>query len=157
MGGIDSHAEVSTHFASKMAGEQEMMALMGGAPGGTPGPGGAPVSAPMSTPQPNEGQQQESMVDISMAMDLLEKSLMAFGSESQQGKALLSALTTLSKSFGEQRQSGRDLQGAEIRSLMQSLPAGGGASPEMLSMMGAPGGGAPQSRLFDRLEPQYHP
>lgn len=98
----------------------------------------------MSTPQANEGQQQEAMVNISMGMDLMEQALAAFGSETLQGKALLSALTTLSKAFGEQRQSGKELQGAEIRQLVGSLPAGGGASPELLSMMGAGGGGAPQ-------------
>lgn len=99
--------------------------------------GGAPVTAPMTSPQQNEGQQQAAMVDISMAMDLLEKSLPLFGSETDQGRSLLSALTGLSKTFGEQRDKGRQLVPAEIMQLMQSLPQGGGASPEMQSMKAA--------------------
>lgn len=116
--------------------------MMGQPGGGNPADAaGAPVGSPMATPQQNEGLQQSAMVDISMAQDLLEKSLGPFGSETEKGRALLSALQTLSKAFGETRQKSRDLQGAEISQLMQSLPAAGGASPEMKAMAG---GGAPQ-------------
>lgn len=96
----------------------------------------------MTTPQPNEGEQQAANVDISMAMDLLEKSLMAFGSESDQGKTLLTCLTGLSKTFGAQRPKSQSLVPAELKQLMSSLPQGGGGTPEMKAM-GAPGGAPP--------------
>lgn len=120
--------------------------MMGGAQGaeaaGDPSVG-APVSAPMMTPQANEGQKMEAMTDLSMAMDILEKVLPAFGSETEEGKAVLGALSVLSKKFAQKRPEGREFQQAEIQQLVGSLPAGGGASPEMLAMMGG-GGAAPQ-------------
>lgn len=123
---------------------QDLMKLVAGGAGktGAPppqaGPGGAPVSAPMTTPQPNEGLQQAAMVDITMALDLLEKSLQAFGSETQQGKVLLGALSRLSQEFGEKRQKAKELVPAELRQLMASQQP----SPEMMAMAGggAPGG-----------------
>lgn len=130
---------------------QELMALMGGA-GKTGGaapsepvdPAAAPLTAPQTTPQPNEGEQQEAMVSIAMAMDLMESALVAFGSESEQGKALLSSLSGLSKSFGQKRDKGKQMVPAELMMMMQKLPQAGGASPEMKAM-GAPppGAGAP--------------
>ena len=128
---------------------QELMQLIAGGAGakGAPpavappaAPGGAPSGVPMTTPQPNEGEQQAAMVDISMAFDLLEKSLGAFGSESPQGQAIHKALGVMTKEFGEKRQKAKPLVPAELMQLMGSLPQAGGGSPEMKAMAG---GGAP--------------
>lgn len=135
----------------------ELMQLMQGGAGKTgaaapppPGgaaPGGAPVGAPMTTPQPNEGEQQAAAVDISMAMDLMEKSLSAFGTESEHGQAIHKALGALMKPFGQKRDKAKELVPAELMQLMSSLPQGGGGSPEMKAMAGGgappPGAGAP--------------
>lgn len=117
-------------------------AQTGGAPAaGTPATGdGAPVGAPMTTPQPNEGAQQGAQVDIALALDLLEKALPAFGSESEEGKAVLAALSGLSRKFGQQRDKAQQLIPAELQQLMQSQQA----SPELAAMQGQGGGaGAP--------------
>lgn len=114
------------------------------APPAAPG-AGAPVGSPMTTPQPNEGMQQAAAIDVSMALDLLERSLPPFGSDSKEGKALFSALDSLSKVFGDRREKAKTLVPAELMQLMSSLPQAGGATPEMKALMGggAPGGAAP--------------
>src|SRR5580700_7067561 len=95
-------------------GGQKAAPMPNAAPPGGPPPGGAPVGAPMTSPQQNAGVQKAAMVDISMAMDLLEKSLPPFGSESEEGKSLLSALSGLSKTFGEKRDKAKPLVPAEL-------------------------------------------
>jgi hypothetical protein len=99
-----------------------------------------PVTAPMSTPQPQEGTQQSAMININMAMDLLESSLAAYGSETEEGQALLNSLSTLSRKFGASKKKTEGLIPAEIMSLMQTLPQAGGGSPQAKAMAGA---GAP--------------
>ena len=70
-------------------------------PGGLPptpeaaGPGDAgapPMSAPMSTPEPKMGNREAAMINVSMALDLLEQSLPALGSETPEGKSILQVL-----------------------------------------------------------------
>ena len=132
----------------------ELMAMMGksgpkpagppGMPGGAPGGAGGsagqpPVGAPMSSPQPNAGEKQGAMLQVQQAMDLLEQSLPAFGSESEEGKTILGALSAIGKKFGgENRARSKELMPAELMNLLSSLPQGpGGMKPPM------PGGGAP--------------
>lgn len=94
----------------------------------------APVGAPMTTPQPNEGVEQAAMVDMSMVLDLMEKVLSTLGSESESGRVVLDCLTKLSKQFGAKRKEAEPMQAAQLQQLMQSLPQGGGASPEMMAL-----------------------
>jgi hypothetical protein len=107
----------------------------GGGTGAAPGPNPmsaaassneAPGAGPMATPGPKEGQAQAAMVNISMVFQLLEQSLPAFGSQSEEGKAILQALSTLTKKFGEQRQKSDQLIPAELMQLMQTIPGAGG-------------------------------
>lgn len=123
-----------------------MKVIAGGAGksgGGVPpmsGSEGAPMGAPMTTPQPNEGEQQSAMINISLAMDLLEKALPPFGAESDVGKAIMGSLSALTKVAGEKRDSAQPLIPAELKILMQQA---GKTSPEMQAMGagGAPGAG----------------
>ena len=113
-------------------------APMPGAPG-APGAGGMPQpaqagGAPMSTPQPAQGDKQNAMVNVSLAMDLLEQTLHALGSESEEGQAILTCLSGLSKKFGHTKAKSQDLVPAELMQLMQSLPQAGGMSPEAKAM-----------------------
>lgn len=121
----------------------ELMKVVGG--GAQPGAaGGAPVTSPMATPQKNEGAQAQAQVAISMAMDLIERALPAYGSESPEGMALLDALRKLSKPFGGQREKAQGMIPAELRMLAQQQ---GMKSPESQGAAAAgakPGGGAPQ-------------
>ncbi len=116
---------------------------MGGEMGGMPAGG-----APMSTPEPARGDKQSAMVNVSIAMDLLEQALPALGSESEEGRVVLTCLANLSKKFGAQRPKAQELVPAELMQLMGSMPggmsmgSGGGAAPPMGGApMGAPMGG----------------
>ena len=90
--------------------------------------------APMSTPQPPQGEKQSAMVNVSLAMDLLEQTLPALGSESEEGRTVLTCLAGLSKKFGHTRAKSQGLQPAELQQLMASLPGAGGMSPEAKAM-----------------------
>lgn len=117
-----------------------------GAPGATPQgapSGNAPVSAPMSTPEPKQGEKQNAMINVSLAMDLLEQTLPALGSETDEGKTILIALTGLSKKFGKSEGRSKELAPAELMQMMHNLPQMGGMSPEMKAMQGGAPGGAP--------------
>lgn len=122
-----------------------MQLVGGGQPQGTPTAGptpmeesGAPVGAGMSTPQPNEGAQAQAQVGITMAMDLLEKALIAYGSESKEGGEILKSLSGLQRIFGAQRKESEGMIPAELRALIEQT---GSKSPESQAAMGA--GGAP--------------
>lgn len=122
---------------------------MPGAGGQPPGGGGAaPGGAPMTTPQPAAGEKQNAMVNVTIAMDLLEQVLPALGSESEEGQTILGVLSKLSSKFGHTRAKSQELVPAELMQLMQSLPQAGGMSPEAKAMgqqpmqiPGMPGGG----------------
>lgn len=98
----------------------------------------APASSPMSTPQPNEGDKQGAMAQVQMATKILEQTLGAFGSSSDEGKAVLDALTKLGKAFGASSEKGRDLIPSEIMNMVGSMPQSAQAQ------MAPPGGGAQQ-------------
>ena len=133
----------------------------GQSPGGvamTPGAGeaqSAPMAAPMSTPEPKNGQREAALVNVSMAMDLIEQSLPAIGSETPEGQKLISALNSMTALLGPKKQKAGELQSAEILQLLQNLPQAGGGAPgaRQLAAAGpnlgqmtpppAPAGGAP--------------
>ena len=105
------------------------------------------AGAPMSTPQPAQGEKQSAMVNVSIAMDLLEQTLPALGSESEEGRAILSCLSGLSKKFGSTRSKSQELVPAELMQLFGSMPKPGGMGgpPGMGGgpPMGGPPGGMP--------------
>lgn len=131
----------------------QLMQLVAGGQGKTdappmPAPGGgaqigqpssAPVSAPMSTPEPKEGDKKNAMINVSLAMDLLEQTLPALGSESEEGQSVVNVLRTLGTKFGHTRSKSQELVPAELMQLMQNLPQAGGMSPEMKAMQGMQG------------------
>jgi hypothetical protein len=130
-----------------MADNASMMALMQGAGGDTPGGvsvGEAPPSSPppmpspMSTPEPKAGIKENALVNVSMAMDLLEQSLPAIGSESPEGQKLINAITALTNVLGPKKQKAGELQNAEILQLLQNLPQAGGGTPGSRAIAGAP-------------------
>jgi hypothetical protein len=104
----------------------------------------------MSTPQPNEGEKQAAKVKVQQAMDLLEQTLPEFGSESEEGAAVLQVLSSLGKKFGgAERARSKELMPAEIMNLVASLPRGpGGVHP------GGAGGGMPQPPGGGMPQPQ---
>jgi hypothetical protein len=107
---------------------QQAPAGMSMAPGGAPADAQPPMPSPMTTPEPKTGQRENALVNLSMAMDLIEQSLPALGSESPEGQKAISALTALTSVLGPKKQKAQDLQQAEILQLLQNLPQAGGGS-----------------------------
>jgi len=97
-----------------------------------------PMSSPMSTPEPKMGNKEGAMVNISMAMDLIEQALPNFGSASPEGQKALSALRTLTGLLGQKKQKANELQQSEIIQMLQNLPQAGGSTPEGRAMSQAP-------------------
>jgi len=118
-------------------------------PEGAPMPGAMsdaetpPMSSPMSTPEPKMGSKEAAMINVGMAMDLLEQSLPALGSESEEGQKALAAIKSLTGLMGPRKNKTNELQQSEILQMLQTLPQAGGASPEAKAMAKAPIPGAP--------------
>ena len=117
--------------------------------GGAPNQG--PVSAPMTTPQPNEGEKQSAMAQVQMSMDLMEQTLKAFGTETEEGMAIIDVLKKLGTTFGSKKEKARGLIPSEIMNLVSSLPKGAGGMPP-------PGAGAPPQGggMPPQMPPQMH-
>lgn len=107
-------------------------------PGDTPPPGAPPIPSPMSAPTPKAGMQDAALVNVSMALDLLEQALPSIGSASPEGRKLVSALTTLTSILGPKKQRSSELQNAEILQLLQALPQAGGGTPGSRAIAGGP-------------------
>ena len=106
--------------------------------------GTPPIAAPMSTPEPKMGSQEGAMINLSMAMDLIEQALPALGSESEQGQKALAAIRSLTGVIGPRKGKTNELQQSEILQMLQSLPKGVG--PDAMGsppMAGPAGGGMP--------------
>ena len=101
-------------------------------------PTAPPMAAPMSTPEPKMGNREAALINVGMAMDLLEQSLPALGSESPEGQKVLAAIRTASSILGTRKAKTNELQQSEILQLLQSLPQAGGASPAAKAMSAAP-------------------
>ena len=101
-------------------------------------PSTAPMSAPMSTPEPKMGNREGAMVNLSMAMDLIEQALPSLGSETPEGQKALAAIRQLTGLIGPRKQKTRELQQSEILQLLQNLPNAGGGPPEGRLMAAAP-------------------
>ena len=102
-----------------------------------------PMASPMSTPEPMMGSKEAALINISMAMDLLEQSLPALGSESAEGQKALNAIRQLSGLIGPRKSKTNELQQSEILQMLQTLPQAGGATPEGRAMAQAPIPGMP--------------
>jgi hypothetical protein len=110
---------------------------------GAPGPAdNAPRAAPMMTPQVPAGEMEEAKVQISMVLKVLTKALAVFGVHGEKGKALMSAIKSLAKSFGQDEESTEELQPAAIKQMLAGL-GGPGTPPPGGPPPGAPPGGPP--------------
>lgn len=126
----------------------KLMELMKGSVPGiseseTPAPGmsdssSPPMASPMSTPEPKMGTKEAALVNLGMAMDLIEQTLPAFGSESEEGQKALQAIRSLTTILGPRKNKTNELQQSEILQMLQSLPQAGGATPEGKAMAQAP-------------------
>ena len=98
----------------------------------------APMSAPMTTPEPKLGNREGALINLSMAMDLIEQALPSLGSESEEGQKALAAIRSLTGVLGQRKSKTRELQQSEIIQMLQNLPQAGGSTPEGRAMAAAP-------------------
>ena len=123
---------------------ERMMKLMAAGRGGEPNAEPAldelvpPMGAPMMTPEPKMGNKEAALINVGLAMDLLEQSLPALGSESNEGQKVMSVLRTLTGMMQPRQAKTNELKNAEILQLLQSLPQAGGGTPEGRAMASAP-------------------
>ena len=112
-----------------------------------PAPAGPSVS-PMSSPTETEGLKAQALQGIQLAIKLLESSLLPFGTQSPEGKKILSAINGLSKLGCDP--GGQDMNQAQVKMLAaQAGPTGAGSPPPPPQGGGAPGGmpmGGPMPR-----------
>lgn len=79
-----------------------------------------------------------------MAVKMLERCLPAFGSQSEEGKSVLKAISALAKAFGKQEDETQELMPAEMKTLLAGLSGPGAAGPPGGAPAGPPpGAGAP--------------
>ncbi|MGA1024624.1 MAG: hypothetical protein ACO3S8_08080 [Aquiluna sp.] len=102
-----------------------------------------PMASPMSTPEPKLGSREGALINLSMALDLIEQSLPAFGADSDESQKILPAIRALNTVIGPRKNQVNDLQQTEILQLLQSLPRAGGMSPEARALSQAPIPGMP--------------
>lgn len=97
-------------------------------------------SAPSGTPSGGDvkpsGDQEVARANVLVALNHLEKQLPILGSDSDEGKALLSAISTLSKKFSGKKS--EDLVPAELMQLLGSQPDA--VKQQMMREMGGPTG-----------------
>lgn len=114
-----------------MAVPPEIMAQMSqGAPSAPPGmppdmPGEqqpSPASAPMTAPAMPEGQRMAAMAQMGNVLDVMEQTLPKLGLETPEGQAVMGAMQSLTRTFGNYRSKMKELQPAQIMQLMRALP-----------------------------------
>ena len=102
-----------------------------------PPPPGGPSAAPMSNPTEQEGLKAQARQGIQLAVQLLEQTLLPFGTQSDEGKAILSCINRLAKLGGET--GGPDMGQAQIKMLAAAAgPQDAGPQPPPPGAM--PGG-----------------
>lgn len=94
------------------------------------------------TPQAPKGKAEGAKVDVKMAVKVLVQTLAAFDPGSPEFKAVMGAIKSLEKAFGEEGSKTEELMPAEIKLLLQGL-SGPGQMPGGPSPGGPPGGAPP--------------
>jgi len=101
---------------------------------------GAPSGTPSGEEVEKSGEIETARANVLIALSHLERQLPLLGSDSEEGKALLSAISTLSKKFSGKKS--EDLAPAELMSLMGSQPDA--VKQQMIKEMAGGQGAPPQ-------------
>ena len=94
------------------------------------------MAAPMSTPEPKMGSKEGALINLSMALDLIQQAIPALGAESEEGQKAMAAVKVLHGVLGASKPRTDELQSAEIMQLLGSLPKAGNVTPEVAAAMG---------------------
>lgn len=125
---------VSNERILKLIGDGQGMAGDGAAPDATT----PPMGSPMMTPEPKMGNREGALINVNVALQLLEQSLPALGAESKEGVKVMAALKSLTGLMQPRQAQTDQLMNAEILQLLQNLPQLGAGPPEARAMMAAP-------------------
>lgn len=101
-------------------------------------PGAAPSGTPSGASPEPAGEKEIAKANVQIALAMLTKQLAVLGADNDEGKAVLQAVTTLSKKFSGK--TSEDLAPAELMQVMQNVPDQ--YKKAMLSQA-APGGPGP--------------
>jgi hypothetical protein len=93
------------------------------------------------TPQQPKGEQASAEAGIQVARRLLERALVAHGSHTPKGAAIMKALTGLAGAFGKDEDKSTAIMPSEIKSALMQ-PAGQPGPAPAGAGGGAPGAGA---------------
>ena len=96
----------------------------------------------MSKPQGNQGDKQQGMAMVQLAIQVLGQAVSKLGVLTEEGQAVLSALKSLSKKTGQKGQEAQSLMPAQIE-MMKNAAGGGPDVAKVLAMQRGAGGGAP--------------
>jgi hypothetical protein len=114
------------------------------------------MAAPMSTPEPKMGSREGGLVNLSMAVDLIQQAIPSLGAESEAGLKAMTALKMIQGVLGPTKPKTDELQPAEIQQLLGSLPQAGNVTPEVAALMG-PGASAQPKQVAPPIPPQGGP
>jgi len=106
------------------------------APGGKP-PVPGPAGGPMMAPARKEGNLAGGRADIQVVVKKLTQALQTFPPTGEEGKAIMKAIGSLTKAFGDTEGKDKELMPAEIMQAVANL-AGPGKPPPGLPMPGGP-------------------
>jgi hypothetical protein len=123
-----------------------MSALKGGPTAGAPPPkptDPGPAPGPMLTPQKAGGHTASAKAAVMVCRKLFEQVLPLFGSQTDEGKAVLKCLKEIGGAFGEEESKTNELMPAEIQQLLAGLAGPGAPAPGMPGPPKPPGAGAP--------------
>lgn len=83
----------------------------------------SPAGAPMTAPSVPEGQRMAAMAQMGNVLDLMEQTLPKLGIDSPEGQAVMNAMQSLTRVFGNYRSKMKELQPAQIMQLLRALPS----------------------------------
>jgi hypothetical protein len=115
-----------------------------------------PMASPMSTPEPKMGSKEGALVNLSMALDLIQQAIPSLGAESDEGKKAMLVAKGLNGILGPGKPRTDELQPAEIMQLLGSLPKAGNVTPEVAAVMG-PGASKPPTPVAPMIPPGAPP
>ena len=104
---------------------------------GAPPKAPSPSAGPMMTPQPKGGNETGAKADVQVSIKKLTMILQTFPPGTEQGDAIMKAIGTLTKAFGETAGKDKELMPAEIAQAVSGM-AGPGKPPPGLPMPAGP-------------------
>lgn len=105
--------------------------MMAPPPRPTPAPG---ATSPATVAPQMQGQRMRGFIGATIAIKYLESLVPLFGATTEEGSAVLKALSIMAKKFGGTKAS-PDLQRQEIKTLGEQVPPAGPAAAEMPGMV----------------------